>query len=118
MNYENMTDFEINCQVAKAKGMLLTDYQEISLSHVLSKVRAEVAPECYEWFDFCNSWGDAGSIIFDSCIDIISPESAGTMPYWEVNKWYPGSKPQINSLHSNPLRAAMIVYLTMQEPEK
>lgn len=132
MNYSEMTDFEINCAVALCLGMghafffpkSESDFCEgldvgqrgpiwQSSKHEVNGYRVSNG-NC---FNPCNSWTDAGPIIEENRIAII-PESDGT--------WFALGDPQIKNnwrvestgaFHNEttPLRAAMIVFLMMQE---
>lgn len=120
MNYEEMSDFEINGEVAKASGL---DVQYQSMRNdgmVLVVVKIDCGVERYYRVpDYCGSWDDAGPVIFDNLICLVSPviprdewvatwSSDGGM--WSVNDF--------TCRHKNPLRAAMIVFLMMNGAEK
>lgn len=67
-------------------------------------------------FDPCNNPSDAWPIILDSKISLIEPTSAGLECEWTASKFYPVmGKDDIDCDDENPLRAAMIVYLMMNE---
>jgi hypothetical protein len=119
MNYEEMSDFEINKAV-----LLLKDfnyYQYVCLEegervylceHDEHDLTLDISREL---FDPCNNPSDAWPIIVENQIDVISPTTGGTIPHWQAEKWSPDNKPTISALDLNPLRSAMIVYLMMQE---
>lgn len=99
MNYSEMSDFEINKAVAF----------HIGLSTVIAAENLEFNP--------CNSWADAGPIIekyritmnaqFGGWFCFVS--TAKTMSQLEEGNHH------FSHMHDNPLRAAMIVFLMMQE---
>lgn len=115
MNYSEMTDFEINSEVAaKVGGFLAKDIfekeQTIFKWHPSNK---------YLKFDPCNSWADAGPIIVSNKISLHAPSLLGS---WSAE--FVGSDDDVNDGYEvdyfqhrniNPLRAAMIVFLMMQE---
>lgn len=93
MNYSEMLDFEINVQVAEVTG-----------KHA----------------DYCNSWADAGPIIAENKISLNWYESEGKWTAagdyeMEDGVWDWEKLPESDASHANPLRAAMIVFLMMQE---
>ncbi len=121
MNYSDMSDFEINCAVAKAMGMNVT--QGISF------VGAPIGGETLRWvknnntderFDPCNSWADAGPIIQESGISLY--HSNGN---WEAEFEYSapvggfGTDETCSKFISDksPLRAVCIVFLMMKEAD-
>lgn len=92
MNYAEMSDFEINMAVSKLTGT----YRYIESNPEFSKHMGR---------NYCNSWADAGPIIYSNGISI------GIYGYGE---WGAGSG-SINYVEgTSPLRAAMIVFLMMQ----
>lgn len=64
-------------------------------------------------FDYCNNWSDAGPIIAEHRIGIIPAPENGK---WRAahRKTGDDSTPYHFTQHTNPLRAAMIVFLEMQ----
>lgn len=108
MNYTKMTDFEINFEVAKAQGYDTQVAQHFGLNG-LSTVRTTE-----KHVDFCNSWADAGPIIEDSKLCLVYEDSK---QFWSAcffdfdNKY----KNKVGTTDKNPLRAAMVVFLMMQE---
>lgn len=105
MNYNQMTDFEIDKAVAEIMfpGMKVTNF----------------AGEAVVWDEknntrvvrYCHSWSDAGPIIQRHKITLI----------WVVteipNRWDAGAPDHMTWSENefNPLRAAMEVFLKMQE---
>lgn len=106
MNYSEMSDAQINDAVAIARGSLIRKGKALSLYQV------EGADLCT---DFCNSWADAGPIIEKHMIclaaDVFAePQDGGK---WVAQPAYGWDSERVRS--NNPLRAAMIVFLMMQE---
>ncbi len=105
-NYAEMSDFEINKLVTKH---LLTDgwkYNEKEKGFIF-----ESDGYFYRIYDYCNDPSDAWPIIVENGICITSPVVDGER--WRAmiytsNKNYSWSD-------KNPLRAAMIIFLMMNE---
>ena len=108
MNYEEMSDFEINKCVAEAAGM------ELSSDHsgaYVGVVRRSIGSRPnYGHVNYCNNPSDAMPILIEMKIGF---------------KWVNGSctassvmRGYHESTSNNPLRAAMIVFLMMQEQAK
>lgn len=112
MNYSEMSDFEINREVAeKVGGFLAKDIfeeeQTVFKWHPGNK---------YSKFDPCNSWADAGPIIQGNKITILHDEQLGWCA--GVACWVDGYEfgfSKCEYAHPNPLRAVMCVFLMMQE---
>ncbi len=103
MNYSEMSDFEINREVAcKVGGFLARDIfeeeQAIFKWHPSNK---------HSKFDPCNSWADAGPIIENENISLTCHQSR--------DEWAAIFNRHAMAAHRNPLRAAMECYLMMQE---
>ena len=99
MNYQEMSDSEINELVARfiwPKYAAIDDY----VVHVVNGVWTK--------FDPCNSWADAGPIIQESKIGIREYDG-----WWEARSYIP----EYAYCQKNPLRAAMIVFLMMKGGE-
>ncbi|MGQ3902999.1 phage protein NinX family protein [Mixta calida] len=90
MDYSKMSDYEISCEVGRAIGF--TDY-------LLARSEQK---------NYCNSWADAGPIIQENSISLISDWN-------EEGLWGATFQPWIYSEHENPLRAAMECYLMMHD---
>ena len=116
MNYSEMTEFEINCAV-------LADI-EPDVEHMQLSADQKSFYHCgydgngfYETAipDYCNSWTDAGPIIEKHLIclaaDVFAePQDGGK---WVAQPAYGWDSERVRS--EKPLRAAMIVFLMMQE---
>lgn len=123
MDYAEMTDFEINKAVAIARG-----YAEENCDFGWTG-KPDVGVEWSEEtgyptksFNYCNSWADAGPIIQSSLIDLEAIyeftddseqeiEPTGVWAARGVTKFFVHPR----SESANPLRAAMIVFLMMNE---
>ena len=124
MNYEEMSDFEINRAVACrldgndldifCRPMFSIDcYFSIPDSSSVNWHRIG-----YESFNPCNNPSDAWPIIFSSRI-MLNPYCADELWKAEVPCGFDGLfKEYATCYHRNPLRAAMIVFLMMQERVK
>ena len=109
MNYNELTDFEINKLVAVKQGLNLTEGQYYAPTiGFLEKGKG------FNRVDYCNNPSDAWPIILENRIRI-SPNP--TTEIWTAeNDIILGSFENggLNFVeHKNPLRAAMIVYLMM-----
>ena len=118
MNYEDMSDFEIN------KAVLLVedvdgDIESITCRNTKLKCINSVAVVKFKGIDEparynpCNNPSDAWSIIVENKI-AVWPESHGE---WQAMRSIKG-KSHIRSINKNPLRAAMICFLKMKDAEK
>lgn len=105
MNYEKLSDFEINKAVSTALGMDVsgaTEENNIMYGYV---------------DDYCNNPSDAWPIIFSSRT-MLNPYCADELWKAEVPCGFDGLfKEYATCYHRNPLRAAMIVFLMMQDVE-
>ncbi|MDU7405616.1 MAG: phage protein NinX family protein [Citrobacter portucalensis] len=113
-NYSEMSDFEINLAVAHiviGSGGYdwNSDKKEVYLS---ARDGGEFLPNAY--FDPCNNPSDAWKITSENMISICAYKRANpgmkSVSWWEAD--YFGEHITRND---NPLRAAMIVFLMMQE---
>lgn len=111
-DYGAMSDFEINFSVAK---IWITDA-------VLSESKRELTSavfygdfESIKTFDPCKSWADAGPIIEKNKIDINWSMQCGDVRQPYARNSDAEAIGHVGYIHDNPLRAAMIVFLMMQE---
>lgn len=108
MDYSKMSDQEINMAIA---GTLFPDRPVID-----SKSRPPCA--CItgslpsKWVDYCNNPADAWPIIVDNRISIYSMSVTDARGKWGAEAPHPHDAYHFND---NSLRAAMIVFLMMQE---
>lgn len=87
-NYEEMSDFEINCRV----------HAEVMQISELNSFKAK---------DYCNNPADAWSIITNNFISVI--------PSTHRDIWFADGQGGETTFDKNPLRAAMVVFLKMNE---
>ena len=109
MNYEEMSDFDINRLVAINRG----GYQG-HVAHMQYGVKESDKDSCGMFHferDYCNNPSDAWPIIVANRINVYASEGPDFMP------WMAGCGGFMVS-NKNPLRAAMIVFLMMQEQAK
>ena len=105
MNYEVMSDFEINKAVAIALGHKCY-YDNGSFTNGLMGSSVVVKGNgTIGSVNFVNSWADAGPIIQENKIPL--------NPFRDA--WTAGERRDVKS--KNPLRAAMIVFLMMKESD-
>lgn len=105
MCYDKMSDFEINKKVLEIKSGM----RPIGYAHHADKRSAAIVDvnNKHHWYDFCNSWEDAGPIIQKNRIHL-NPLG--------VSDWCATTEcDSFEQINNNPLRAAMIVFLMVQE---
>lgn len=114
MDYSKLSDFEINGRVARATQKIgdFTQARGKTLIHDYEDV-GDFKNICVGWkeFDPCNNPADAWPIITKSLIELV-PNRSGE---WRANSVCCYFR---QPYQSNPLRAAMIVFLMMQESER
>ncbi|ELK6656017.1 DUF2591 domain-containing protein [Citrobacter freundii] len=122
MDYSKLSDFEINCLVAEATG-----HSPLDAEHGYAGLQAEGditaaivrGPRKIGAFDPCNNPADAWPIIVENNMSLHAPRyKEGWMAEFtgsddDVNDGF--SVEYLESHHENPLRAAMIVFLMMQD---
>ena len=110
-DYSELSDFEINKCVAVALGHSVDEekYGKASIGVFHSDGLT------YKSYDYCNNPADAWPIIFENKI-MLSPRCADDEWKAEI---YLGREDIFDNYasawHKNPLRAAMIVFLMMQD---
>ncbi|WEP47209.1 DUF2591 domain-containing protein [Cronobacter dublinensis subsp. infanticibi] len=124
MDYSKLSDFEINGRVASLTQSLgdHTQTSNETFIHEYADI-GEIKGLCIGWkkFDPCNNPADAWPIIVGHAISLRAPSYKEG---WTAD--FTGGDEDVNdgfeidyfeSLHQNPLRAAMIVFLMMQESQ-
>lgn len=112
MNYEKLSDFEINKLIAVKlvpNGCIVINESPRSDSEVV--VTTENGEGCTKnsYVDYCNNPSDAWPIIKSNHINI----------GWAGDEeWFARTVHTAKVFDANPLRAAMIVYLMMKDEEK
>ena len=109
MNYEEMSDFEINKQVAINRGGYQGHVEH--MQHGVKESDRASHGLLFTERDYCNNPSDAWPIIVANRINVYASEGPDFMP------WMAGCGGFMVS-NKNPLRAAMIVFLMMQEQAK
>lgn len=103
MNYREMSDHQINVLVAKSLDGHADDKFPVQR-------RLQV-------FDPCNSWADGGPIIATNKISLIADDTTSDWSSASVQDYCDEGAFRFGNCHANPLRAAMIVFLLMQEKQ-
>ena len=109
MNYEEMSDLQINLLVANAIGVDAAENSGVVFGAV--KHEGDNVVSLMGVVDYCNNPSDAWPIIVANRINVYASEGPDFMP------WMAGCGGIMVS-NKNPLRAAMIVFLMMQEQAK
>ncbi len=107
INYDELSDFEINKLVAESLGLdaIGQSERENNSSIWLYDLQAYV--------DYCNNPNDAWPIIVENKMTIV-PTTVGLK---EWTAWHPNKGLAATTQDDNPLRAAMIVFLMMKESD-
>lgn len=110
-DYSEMSDQEINMAIA---SMFFPN--DIVIESKSRPPSACITGHPSKWVDYCNNEVDAWPIIAENRIGIIPAPENG---WWKAahRKVGSDSDPYHMNKDSNPLRAAMIVFLMMQEPQ-
>lgn len=95
IDYSQLSDFEINKRVFN----ILNDLGWYKNRNV-------------GIFDYCNNWSDAGPIIVDNGISLECVVVNRHLKTWRAT--FKPAYIKSSCTHTNPLRAAMIVFLEMQ----
>ncbi|EPQ4602493.1 TPA: DUF2591 domain-containing protein [Citrobacter freundii] len=123
MDYSKLSDFEINKLVAIASRLLVQEIDDSKSTGMTSKYH-ELRPHTVwvsdgenPWEQFAPTlcWEDAGPIIQAAGISIVKYGHGMWLASSDAY-WVDGVEWQIDGeAHQNPLRAAMIVFLMMQD---
>ena len=117
MNYEDITDFEINkavIEIYNANELITFINNEKSTVYLCEKDGIN-SLNIVRDFDPCNNPSDAWPIIIDSKINLVKPNEAVCWRAFVQTKEMCLIDGYFYSRDKNPLRAAMIVYLKMNE---
>lgn len=123
MNYAEMSDFEINCSVARALGEVFTIPSKGKVNHYLDVTDTTISllncdgtrVERVIVRDYCNNPADAWPIIEGNYISTQFQQGnwmASVNPSQET-----GFRSACFIEKKSPLRAAMVVFLMMKEGE-
>lgn len=129
MDYSKMSDFEINCKVARAadlEGMMFFDVDSSFCAGPVWSVPSGISDDGFSVsrgnpFNPCNKPADAWPIILGQKLSLINADDQWLcVPDDTAVEGTTGDEVQIiysgdGHANSNPLRAAMVVYLMMQE---
>ncbi|HCJ7431639.1 TPA: DUF2591 family protein [Citrobacter freundii] len=123
MDYSKLSDQEINGLVIDAisdgnQAYRGGDGSAIELLHQINTVEFGEhveREEVYGKFDPCNNPEDAWPIIAENNISLILDNPSSAMATSNCVGWYSDEEPPIHASNQNPLRAAMTVFLLMQE---
>lgn len=118
MDYSKLSDKEINKLVAfefGCKEVVPDIFMSDDRRYEFDKPKNKSGNKFY--FDPCNNPADAWPIITENNISIILDNP--TMPCATANArdLFDAADPVVHVAYDNPLRAAMVVYLMMQEAE-
>lgn len=126
-DYSAMSDFEINCHVAEKAGIgdsMFFSSDESELAEEDPKKRGPIwnvpswiqvkswMPSKGNCFNPCNNPADAWPIITENRISLVAPMSYDSTHDWMA---YPAHDSDIDPTDTNPLRAAMLVFLMMRK---
>lgn len=116
MNYEEMIDLQINLLVANAIGVDAAENSGVVFGVV--KHEGDNVVSVMGVVDYCNNPSDAWPVILANRI-MLNPYCADDLWKAEVPcgfDWF--VKSYATCYHRNTLRAAMVVFLMMQEQDK
>ena len=119
MNYEEMSDFEINGYVSMhMHGFSWIEFVDGCASHVKCGNDRSPGFAMIEVSDYCNNPSDAWPIILANKIAVCPYDlDEESEEYEEMKDMWFAMKPLDGTQfdHKNPLRAAMIVFLMMED---
>jgi len=113
MDYSKLSDFEINKRVADIE---MNGTWHVKPSHPDNDTGGWLygpnGIQTYDLPDYCNNAADAWPIISQNKITLHAP-----MSYDDLQEWlcFAANDSDADCMNTNPLRAAMIVFLKMQE---
>lgn len=104
-----MHNAQINMMVCKKLGLGLSSYARI----ITQDDATILLDDNKTLVDYCNNWSDAGPIILKNCISLVwDCAEDGSSDWWNAFDRFDDCRVQYQS---NPLRAAMIVFLEMHD---
>lgn len=111
MDYSKLTDQEINMLVAKIQHP-----DKVFIDRKTRPPSVVLLNHINMWIDYCNNPVDAWPIIVEHGITVLNDKNcyprATNDSFTFIHEQFDDC---IHALDKNPLRAAMIVFLTMQE---
>ncbi|MBN4856440.1 DUF2591 family protein [Citrobacter freundii] len=116
MDYSKLSDFDINCEVL---AILSPDIKHMCLSGDNSCFY-DCGPTGDGWHqidipDYCNNPADAWPIIVDNRITVMIDDTTNDWSAALVQDFCDISAFKHSNCHKNPLRAAMVTFLMMQD---
>jgi hypothetical protein len=121
MNYEELSDFEINKAVAISLGKKVSAEQYMDFGdRDENVVLCDLVSRMDEGVNYCNNPSDAWPIILENKISTSWAHTCNGVVFWKAvitNQGQPGELRRIEWHDENPLRAAMIVFLKMQNKD-
>lgn len=111
MDYSQLSDQEINIKVAR----IIHPEREVIESKSRPPSACVIGHLPSKWLDYCNNPADAWPIIDESNITIINDHPEIRYAVNNLNAYRNGDRGCIVKSHSNGFRAAMIVFLMMQD---
>ncbi|EPN9562367.1 phage protein NinX family protein [Salmonella enterica subsp. enterica serovar Anatum] len=112
MDYSQLSDFEINKRVFKA----IVGAKPLGYPHNADgRSVGNEANGSYRWYDYCNNPADAWPIITENNISIILDNPSMPCATDNARDLFDDAGPNVGVAYDNPLRAAMIVFLMMQD---
>lgn len=116
MDYSKMSDFEINRAVAIANGFPPDDCDIAKRGASLVGVEwNDDTGYATKAFDYCNNPADAWPIIAENRITVMIDDTTNDWSAAVVQDFCDSSAFKYSNCHKNPLRAAMVTFLMMQE---
>lgn len=113
MEYSQLSDFEINKRVA---DIVMNGTWHVRPSHPGNTTGGWLygsnGIQTHDLPDYCRNPADAWPIITENKISIYAMSEADARGKWGVEAFYPN---EAYHFDDNPLRAAMIVFLMMQD---
>ncbi len=115
MDYSKMSDQEINAAVARVAGIHFDECGPCYFDYSMTGSPYSDGEPIRIDFDPCNNAADAWPIITENKISIILDNP--TMPCATANArdLFDDADPIVSVVYDKPLRAAMLVYLQLQE---
>ena len=116
MDYSTLSDFEINKRVADIE---MNGTWHVKPSHPDNDTGGWLygsnGIQTYDLPDYCDNPADAWPLIAANKISIITDETTNLWSSSVIQDFCDNGAFKYSNCHENPLRAAMIVFLKMQE---
>lgn len=109
MNYEGMSDFEINKRVAINRGGYQGHVEH--MQHGVKESDRASHGLLFTERDYCNNPSDAWPIVIQNKVTVFSPNDTHDDSLWMAELG------EFSHFSINPLRAAMIVFLMMRDEQ-